>query len=213
VPSRPQEIELSVERPLGPDGPAGGVARLTVRFAPGPDGEGPAPSELAEALDRLKADLEAVVGLPLAGAPIRTSDRDLDELVVTYRPRQRELVDLLREEGQLTPGEHARLLEYLSGPPWAPAPAPPEPPAPAPRAPVERPPPPPIAAVPIVAERTPDVGRPVADLLREYDISSLRQAGAVRARREISFGEYMALKRHFEKLEEGGAPAAGEGRR
>jgi hypothetical protein len=202
VASRPREIELSVERPLGPEGPAGGVARLTVRFELGPNGKEPSPSELAQALDGLKADLDALVGVPLAGAGIPRADRELAELVETYRPRQRELIDLLREEGQLTPGEHARLVEYLGTRPAEPAGAPAAPPDRF----VDRP----IAAVPIAADRSPEGVRPVAELLREYQIGSLRQAGAVRARRQISFAEYMALKRHFEDLEQRGNAAAGQ---
>ena len=190
-----------MERPLGPDGPGTGVARLTVRFEVDPEGNGPTPGELAAALDGLKADLDALVGLPIAGAGISRPDRDLTELVETYRPRQRELVDLLRDEGQLTPGEHARLIDHLAAetketPP--PAPAPPERFADHP-----------IAAMPIAADRAPDIARPVPALLREYQITSLRQAGAVRARRQISFSEYMALKRHFQELEERGtAPSS-----
>lgn len=196
---RPREIELSVERPLGPEGASGGVARLTVRFDVGPNGERPAPSELAQVLDGLKADLEALVGVPIAGAGIPRADRALSELVETYRPRQRELVDLLREEGELTPAEHARLVEYLGTRPPEPGPALTPPP--------ERLADRPIAALPIAVDRPPEAVRAVADLLREYQIGSLRQAGAVRARREISFSEYMALKRHFEELEKKGSAA------
>ena len=187
-----------MERPLGPEGPGAGVARLTVRFELDADGKGPTPTELGTALDGLRADLDALVGLPIAGAGIARPDRDLTELVETYRPRQRELVDLLRDEGQLTPGEHARLAAHLVAEPKTAAPAPPPP---------ERLVDAPIAAVPIAADRSPDSPRPVPALLREYQITSLRQAGAVRARRQISFSEYMALKRHFEEL--GAAPAAG----
>jgi hypothetical protein len=101
-------------------------------------------------------------------------------------------VDLLRDEGELTAGEHTRLVEYLSAPP-----APSEAPAPAFERRIETP----IAAVPIVASRPEEPGRPVSELLRQYQISSLKQAGAVRGRREISFAEYMALKRHFQEAE------------
>jgi len=192
VPVRRREIELSVERPLRGDNPSGGVVRLAAKFEVGADGSGPDHSELARALDDLQADLDGIVGPLLAAAPIGRPDRDLTELVETYRPRQRELVDLLRDEGELTAGEHARLVEYLSAPP-----APAEAPAPLPERRAETP----IAAVPIVAARTEEPGRPVAELLRTYQISSLKQAGAVRGRREISFAEYMALKRHFQEAE------------
>jgi hypothetical protein len=182
---RPREVELVVERPSTADG-AGERVRLVARFEV-PDGrELPTTSELAQALDRLRADLDVLVGPPLAAAPALRPDRPLAELVDTYRPRQRELIDLLRDEGELTAAEHAQLVEYLavakSSPPAA------EPPV------LDAP----LAAAPIVAERLPDRARPVPELLRVFQIESLRQAGAVRARRQISFEEYMALKRHFE---------------
>jgi hypothetical protein len=161
---------------------------LSARFELPPDGSGPDHGELARALDELQADLDGLVGPPLALAPATRPDRDLTELVETYRPRQRELVDLLLGEGELTVGEHARLVEYLGAPP-----APAEAPYPAPERRIETP----LAAVPIVAGRGGEGARPVEELLRLYQIGSLKQAGAVRARREISFAEYMALKRHF----------------
>ena len=169
--------------------------RLSAKFELPPDGSGPDHSELARALDELQADLDGLVGPPLAAAPAARPDRDLTELVETYRPRQRELVDLLLGEGELTAGEHARLVEYLGAPP-----APAEAPYPPPERRIETP----IAAVPIIAGRGDEGARPVEELLRIYQIGSLKQAGAVRARREISFAEYMALKRHFQGAE---APA------
>jgi hypothetical protein len=201
VAPRRRETELSLERSVEPGGPAGGVVRLSIRFESDPTGAPPSPSELAEALDGLKADLDALLGPPLAGLPATRPERDLSELVETYRPRQRELVDLLRDEGEVTPSEHARLTEYLatSGASAPPSPPPTRPPAPR----FDQP----IAAVPIAAERALDAPRPVAELLQQYQITSLKQAGAVRARRQISFQEYMALKRHFEPPD-----AAGTGR-
>lgn len=196
---RRREVELSVERPVAPDG--GGVVRLSARFEVTAGGADPTPAELSEALEHLRADLDAIVGPSLAAMPIGRPDRELDDLVGAYHPRQRELIDLLREEGEITPVEHARLAEYLAHA---------EPPRPsAPSRPSETPPPPaPIAAVPLAAIPA-EAGRPVPELLRTYQISSLKQAGAVRARRQISFGEYMALKRHFEQVESAGpAPPA-----
>jgi hypothetical protein len=197
VPRRPREIELSVERPLGPDGPQSGVARLTARFAIGPGEEPPTASELAKALDDLRADMDGLVGAPIAGVPIGRADRDLTELVGAYRPRQRELVDLLRDEGEITPGEHALLVQYLAAGGITAAPAAEAPPPPAPEPMADRP----LAAMPIGVDRPAGSGggRPVAELLHAYQISNLKQAGAVRARRQISFAEYMALKRHFEQ--------------
>jgi len=191
VARRPREIELAVERPLGPDG---GVARLSAHFDLGAQ-EPPTPAELAETLEQLKADLDALVGLPLAAGPSQRPDRELTELVNAYRPRQRELIDLLRDEGEISPAEHALLAEYLAGG-GAPAPRAAPVAEPRPEA-VDRP----LAAMPAAFDRPTEAIRPVADLLREYQIASLKQAGAVRARRQISFGEYMALKRHFEGRE------------
>jgi len=192
VPERRRETELSVERPLRPDNPSGGTVRLSARFESSPDGSGPDHSELARALDALQADLDGLVGPLLAAVPATRPDRDLTELVGTYRPRQRELVDLLLAEGELTPGEHDRLVEYLRAPP-----APSETPSPPPERRVDTP----LAAVPIMAVRADEGARPVPELLRIYQINSLKQAGAVRGRREISFAEYMALKRHFQEAE------------
>ena len=190
MPVRRREIELTVERPLRPESPSGGTVRLSATFELPADGAGPDHSELARALDDLEADLDGLVGPPLAAAPAVRPDRDLTELVETYRPRQRELVDLLLGEGELTPGEHARLVEYLGAPPA-------ELPTPTPERRIEAP----IAAVPILAGHPDGAARPVPELLRTYQIGSLKQAGAVRARREISFAEYMALKRHFQEAE------------
>ena len=192
MPPRRRQVELSVERPLGPRGPAGAVARLTSTFEVAPDGDAPAPAELARALDQLLEDLDGLLGASIAALPAGRPDRSLAELVETYRPRQRELVDLLRDEGEITAGEHRRLVEYLAEGPAEPRPTPT----------VRREEPPrfdqPISAAPIVAERAGDSPRPVAELIRQYQIASLKQAGAVRARRQISFEEYMALKRHFQ---------------
>jgi hypothetical protein len=189
---RAREIELVVERSASSDG-TGERVRLSARFEVTEGADGPSHQELAQALDRLRADLDALVGAPLAAAPALRPDRDLPELVDTYRPRQRELIDLLREEGDLTENEHQRLLEYLVASRSVPA----APPLPPPM--VEAP----LAAAPVVAERLPDRARAVPELLRTFQIESLRQAGAVRARRQISFEEYMALKRHFESMAPG----------
>jgi hypothetical protein len=204
---RRKETEISVERAFGPGGPNDGVVRLTAHFAASENGEPPTPRELAEALEALRADLDALVGPPIAAVPVARTDRELSELVGTYRPRQRQLVDALRDDGEISLPEHARLVEYLARtfpnstsapPPTAPPPAAPEPSFDQP-----------IAAVPIAAERVSDRSRPVAELVRVYEIASLKQAGAVRARRQISFEEYMALKRHFLDSESAEAPTNG----
>jgi hypothetical protein len=194
---RRREVELTVERPLRDNIPSAGSVRLSARFEVSPDGASPDHADLARALDELRADLDGLVGVPLAAAMAGRPDRDLTELVETYRPRQRELVDLLLGEGELTTGEHARLVEYLGAPP---APAEPTPPAPSPSEPRFETPMM-IAATPALVGRAEGGGRPVSELLQTYQIGSLKQAGAVRARREISFAEYMALKRHFQESE------------
>jgi len=191
--ARRRHVELSVERGLGARGPAGAVARLSATFEVGAEGEGPSTAELARALDELVRDLDGLLGPSIAAVPASRADRDLEELVQTYRPRQRELVDLLLADGEITPGEHASLLASLEArrPSVATAPAPPVPDLTS----VGETP---IAAVPLSAEPKLPPSRPVPELLRTFQITSLRQAGAVRARRQISFAEYMALKRHFE---------------
>jgi hypothetical protein len=199
VATRRREIELSVERPAGP----GAVARLTVRWDAGAGGEKPTSEELRAGLEELRADLDALLGAPLAAAPIARRDRELAELVETYRPRQTELVDLLVADGEISETEHTLLLAYLARTPPPPAGRAPRSGAAAsePRLPfADRP----IAAAPIEAPAAGSTGRAVPELLRTYEITSLKQAGAVRARRQISFAEYMSLKRHFEAT--GSAP-------
>jgi hypothetical protein len=203
---RRREVELCVERALGPER-SGGTVRLGARFDVGEGGEGPSPADLARELDRLTEELAALLGPPIAAAPLGRVERDLTELVETYRPRQRDLVDLLLADGELTAAEHGRLVEYLGS--GAEARTPPG----GPRAiaetdrliasvPIDRPPAAPERlAAPGGAVKSLESARPVAELLKTYQIASLRQAGAVRGRREISFAEYMALKRHFEEEE------------
>jgi hypothetical protein len=200
VPPRRREVELSVERPLGPGPDPEGVVRLTARFDTDPSGARPDLGELKSALEELVRDLDALVG-PAPPVAAR-AERGLAELVETYRPRQRELIDLLHDEGELTDREHALLATHLPSTPVPPVARTP-PPAPAAATPpeAERP-----RAVPVPPpERGLPAARPVPELLRLYQIGSLRQAGAVRARRQISFAEYMALKRHFESSDSGTA--------
>jgi hypothetical protein len=194
VPLRRTEIELVVERTIStdPTGPPR-VARLGSRFAIPPDAEGPTDAELAQAYAGLLAQLDRALQL-LPNARER-SDRELSELVETYRPRQPELIDLLRSEGELTSHEYDLLKGYLStqlsrGRAEAPVPTRPL-----------------IAALPLENDRTPATPRPVPELLSKYQITSLKQAGAVRARRQISYDEYMALKRHFTTAENPAATA------
>lgn len=178
MPPEGPEYELSVEQelPAAADG-APRRARLTARWPPaagvGAPELGPA---LHDLIERLSRAVEA------AGVGARPSsegrpDRALSELLETYRPRQAELVELLHADGEISDGEFELLRRHV-------APVPPGSTAP--------------GASP-ASGATPgrSTGRPVEELLRVYQIASLRQAGAVRARRQISFEEYMSLKRHF----------------
>jgi hypothetical protein len=201
MPRARTDVELSIERELAGGDPAHPTrVRLSARLAPAPGEDALPPEEIRAALEALRAELDAALGpsaSPAPPAPHR--ERELAELVETYRPRQSELVDLLEEEGELSATEHRLLTEYLRE---RRSPATPEPVRAPPPAPTEAASPPamparPIAAAPLEADRTPSASRTVAELLEVYQISSLKQAGAVRARRQISFDEYMALKRHF----------------
>ncbi|MCI4348809.1 MAG: hypothetical protein L3J93_01125 [Thermoplasmata archaeon] len=192
---RRREIELSVERELLGRGGSARRARLTARFELEGPKEAPGPKELAEAIRTLDRELEAAgieAGFTVAAT---VPERSLEELVETYRPRQAELVDVLETDGEITAGEATLLRESLAGPTNR---RPIARPAQGPKAPVEvsltdRP----LAAMPLANDRTPSVPRPIPDLLATYRIESIKQAGAVRARRQISFDEYMLLKRHF----------------
>jgi hypothetical protein len=188
VPLKPVTIELSVERetPASEGRPARRI-RLTAQFAPGSTDGLPSAEELSTALQELTDRLDDGLGRDEALSPaVASSDRSLEDLVENYRPRQVELIDLLLEEGEVSPAEHERLREFLleertgelpsSGSTVA-------------------------ATDPVVtktpSDRAPPPVRSVDELLRAYQIGSLRQAGAVRGRREISYDEYMLLKRHF----------------
>ncbi len=192
---RKTELELTVEREL-PRDPAEPpkVARLAARYAISPEGAEPMDAELAEAYAGLLGQLDRVVARLPSSHPRR--ERELTELIETYRPRQSELIQLLREDGELTTLEYELLREYLSSTPGTERRAAPSPTGS------------PIAALPLANDRTPTTPRSVPDLLSQYQISSLKQAGAVRARRQISYDEYMALKRHFTAPEAHDAPAA-----
>jgi hypothetical protein len=190
MPFQPGETNLSVEQEAAPPGQGPRRLRLTATFRS--EGTPPTAAELAEAIGRLDRELSEATRLAgfVSSTPSR-ADRPLTELIEVYRPRQPELVELLLADGELTNAEADSLRQYLAGPLAA------APPAPPPREEVVPVTDRPIAAAPLEGDRTPSRARPVQDLLREYRIESLRQAGAVRARRQISFEEYMALKRHF----------------
>ena len=188
MPLPPSEIELSVEREVvDASGGSPRRIRLVARVPRDGSAAGADPTQLSEwvaELGRLlDATLEKWPGSRAGGAP--RADRSLEDLVEAYHPRQVELVELLREEGELTPAEHDRLRQYLAIPTAASV-APPTPP-------VGRS----IAEAPLERDRAPSTPRPVPEILALYQIQSLKQAGAVRARRQISYEEYMAVKRHF----------------
>lgn len=185
--SSPAPIELTLERTVVDASGQPVTVRVSRRFDPA---AATGPEARAAALAQLAQELAAAVAL-VAPAPSAAArpDRSLAELIETYHPRQAELLDLLRDEGELSGVEYDRLRAHLA------TPAPQPPPAGVPI--TERP----IAAAPLENDRAPTVPRPIDELIRTYQIASLKQAGAVRARRQISYDEYMALKRHF-------APAA-----
>ncbi len=205
---RRKELELTIERelPVGRDG-APRRARLTARFPSDSSEEAPTPEELGETLRSLVEQLERAAG-PVSGvAPLAEGarrERELQELLDTYRPRQVELVELLHADGSVTDREAELLHGFLASE------------RPKQRTPASQPggrslPPsstPPSGATPAAGSVLRSPTRSVEELLRTYQIISLRQAGAVRARRQISFDEYMALKRHFasEELMPGGEP-------
>lgn len=191
MPPRRTEYELAVEQelPAGPDG-APRRARLTARFHADAPETPPDEAELVAALEDLSTRLAGAAEAARLGRRREENrpDRALEELLETYRPRQKELVELLHDERELTDSEYALLRDHLPEPTTVP------PPKTSGSGPGSAPPRP--------------VGRPVPELLRTFQITSLRQAGAVRARRQISFDEYMSLKRHFAASENPPASAA-----
>jgi hypothetical protein len=185
--------DLTVERDVEDDLGVRRRYRLSATFDAEPGEAPPGPEETARQIALLSSELDAAL---LAG-PLRNvtprPDRSADELVGAYHPRQVELVELLLEEGEITRGESIRLREYLAS-----GGAPPAAPIEAERASMtERP----LEAAPRTQDRTTGQTRPIEELLRLYQIESLKQAGAVRGRRQISYDEYMALKRHFAAAE------------
>jgi hypothetical protein len=201
---RRSSVTLSVERELPNADGAPERVRLTATFE-GNAPDGPTVDELKGGLARLRTELEALTEGSRGPA---TPPRSVEELVETYRPRQVELVALLESEREISAAEAGALRAYLAGgSPSGAAPAFENVPLPPPQ---DRP----IAAAPLANDRTPSSPRPVAQLLELYRIETLKQAGAVRARRQISFEEYMALKRHFSVAAPGPAappPAGADG--
>lgn len=179
-------MERSV--PLEAGGPP-----ITIRLSadlPGPEDSGASEAREREGLlSTLLAELDELIrSTPGLTLPPARAERSTLELIQAYHPRQTELVDLLAQEGELSGAEAERLREYLR---QMPRPGTEE------RASAGTEARQPIAAAPLANDRTPTSPRPVGELLDRYEIKNLKQAGAVRARRQISFEEYMALKRHF----------------
>ncbi|MCI4330847.1 MAG: hypothetical protein L3K19_03235 [Thermoplasmata archaeon] len=205
----PVEIEVSLEVDIA--GSRGrGPRRLRVsakRSTPTPSG-GDSAEESAALLRRLQEELDALEG-SLGNAPATSGggDRPLSELVETYRPRQPELIELLRDEGEISPAEFETLRHYLERPALSSPPGSSAFSSGAGEVPVtERP----LAAAPLAQDRTPTTPRPVSELVHLYRIESVKQAGAVRARRQISYEEYMSLKRHFQVSDPPIPPAGSE---
>jgi hypothetical protein len=197
---RGREVDLSIEREFLDGEGVPRKLRVAARFTNESGDRPPTPEELAAAFRELDRDLEAArTGAGYRG-PAPRSDRSRAELLETYRPRQPELVEALLADGEVTEREAEILRAAL--PPSRPRPSTPT--SAPPRAPIpetDRP----LAAMPLSNDRTPTTPRPVAELLATFQIGSLKQAGAIRARRQISYDEYMALKRHFGASD----PAAG----
>jgi len=188
---RRKEYELSVEQelPASHDG-APRRARLTARFSVDTGEDELDDAELARSLKELAARLaraSETAGVGRGGPAADRADRTLEELLETYRPRQIELVELLHADGELTDAEYDLLRARITERP----------------AEVEAP-----KAVTTPSSTTRVGARSVEELLRTYQITSLRQAGAVRARRQISFDEYMSLKRHYAASEPAPSDAA-----
>jgi len=189
---------LSVERSVrraGADEPT--IVRLSETLETDAEGRLTDPAEVGRTVARLADELERALASAEVGGGSARRDRTLAELIHAYRPRQGELVDLLADEGELTAGEVATLRAYLESGEVTTAPL---------RASSSPVPPSPLAAAPLAHDRTPEIPRPVAELLERFEIQNLKQAGAVRARRQISYEEYMALKRHFASSDREGTP-------
>lgn len=187
-------VRLTVERELVLPGSAAPERVQLTRELPADSDGRVDPARIGRELTAMRELLEeAIRSAHLGSAAPR--ERSVEELLETYRPRQGELVELLREDGEITEGEYGRLRAHLAHEAAGEAPSSAslaEPAAPA-RAIADGP----IAAAPLDGDRTPSRARPIDELLRAFEITSLKQAGAVRARRQISYDEYMALKRHF----------------
>lgn len=189
---RGREVEFSVEREVFDAAGVPRRLRVASRYVIDEGAGAPTAADLASAVTQLDRELEgAVAQAGFRGSSAR-ADRGRTELLETYRPRRSQLIDALLADGEVTEGEAKILREALP----ARAPALPTRDLAPDRALVpetDRP----LAAMPLSVDRAPSSPRPVPELLATFQIATLKQAGAIRARRQISYDEYMALKRHF----------------
>ncbi|MCI4357561.1 MAG: hypothetical protein L3J95_04235 [Thermoplasmata archaeon] len=198
---RGREVELSVEREVLDAVGVPRRIRVSAHFSIEEGSTGPSPIELAAALRDLDKELDSARAEAGFRGPVPRADRSRTELLETYRPRRPQLVEALLADGEVTPAEAEILRSALPTAPRS------EGASTVPKAAfadTDRP----LAAMPLSNDRTPNVPRPVPELLATFQIGSLKQAGAIRARRQISYDEYMALKRHFGALETSSGPVA-----
>ncbi len=200
---RGREVDLSIEREFLDGDGIPRKLRVSARFTNESGDRPPTAEELAGAFRELDRDLEVARTKAGYRGPAPRTDRSKAELIETYRPRQPELVEALLADGEVNEREAELLRATLP----TVRPTPPTPAAAPFRAPIpetDRP----LAAMPLSNDRTPTVPRPVPELLSTFQIGSLKQAGAIRARRQISYDEYMALKRHFAASDPGAGSTA-----
>jgi hypothetical protein len=193
MPARRDRLEISLEEdfPSAGDEPP---RRLTLTWQLTPPEEGTIPWEeiratIEELRNLLKASREVLV--PPEGGPWPTvphEERSLEELLETYRPRSKELVDALLWEGQLTPTEHERLLQAVTQGPARREGSPPR----GEDGGSERPP-----------SQSPSSrrgGRPPRspqELVAELHLQDLKDANRARFQRLISYEEWVRLKEYF----------------
>jgi hypothetical protein len=102
---------------LAADSRTKGVAAFAMATLGLPEGldEGPALGRFLSRAHELLRRREMSVGLFRTGGDLRAA-RELPELLQVYRPRDQDVVDRLRSQGDLTAVEHLRLSEHLARP-------------------------------------------------------------------------------------------------
>jgi hypothetical protein len=113
--------ELYQAETLTPQSRTKGIATFAMATLGLPEGvdEGPALGQFLSRARELLRRREMSVGLFRTGGEIRAA-RGVPELLETYRPKDQEAVDQLRERGDLIPAEHRGLTLYLARSPGAP---------------------------------------------------------------------------------------------